>query len=100
MECRLGGRRLARQTIRDLERGLMSVSIGAPSYAQFCDVGGLRDRIEERLSSVNVEDTAELHRATREVREIVEAEPVFDRARRLIAAAERRVLLDAARSAG
>jgi pyruvate,water dikinase len=32
--------------------------VGAPSYALFCDVGGLRDRIEERLSSVDVDDTA------------------------------------------
>ena len=35
--------------------------VGAPAYARiFCDVGGLRDRIEERLSAVDVDDTAEL----------------------------------------
>jgi pyruvate,water dikinase len=50
--------------------------VGASSYALFCDAGGLRDRIEERLSQVDVEDTAELERATQEVRAMVEAEPV------------------------
>jgi pyruvate, water dikinase len=52
--------------------------VGASSYAVFCDVGGLRDRIEERLSSVDVDDTAELDLATKEVRKMVEAEPVPD----------------------
>ncbi len=42
--------------------------IGAPAYAAFCDQGGLRDRIEERLSGVDVEDTGELERAAEEVR--------------------------------
>ena len=50
--------------------------VGAPSYAIFCDVGGLRDRIEERLSSVDVDDTAELERATKEVRVMIEQESV------------------------
>jgi pyruvate, water dikinase len=50
--------------------------VGAPSYALFCDNGGLRDRIEERLSSVDVDDTAELDSATKEVRVMVEEEPV------------------------
>jgi pyruvate, water dikinase len=52
--------------------------VGAPSYAIFCDVGGLRERIEERLSFVDVDDTAELDRATKEVRVMVEEEPVPD----------------------
>ena len=52
--------------------------VGASSYALFCDVGGLRDRIEERLSSVDVDDTAALDLATKEVRRMVEAEPVPD----------------------
>ncbi|HEX6587266.1 MAG TPA: phosphoenolpyruvate synthase [Solirubrobacterales bacterium] len=52
--------------------------VGASSYALFCDAGGLRDRIEERLSSVDVDDTAELDLATKEVRKMVEAEPVPD----------------------
>ena len=52
--------------------------VGASSYALFCDVGGLRDRIEERLSSVDVDDTAALDLATKEVRAMVEAEPVPD----------------------
>ena len=52
--------------------------VGASSYALFCDVGGLRDRIEEQLSSVDVDDTAALDLATKEVRKMVEAEPVPD----------------------
>ena len=52
--------------------------VGAPAYAAFCDVGGLRDRIEARLSEVDVDDTAELDAAAVEVREMVEAEPIPD----------------------
>jgi pyruvate, water dikinase len=52
--------------------------VGASSYALFCDTGGLRDRIEERLSSVDVDDTAELEIATKEVRAMIEEEPVPD----------------------
>jgi pyruvate,water dikinase len=52
--------------------------VGASSYALFCDTGGLRDRIEERLSSVDVDDTAALEEATKEVRVMVEAEPMPD----------------------
>jgi pyruvate,water dikinase len=52
--------------------------VGAASYALFCDAGRLRDRIEEQLSSVDVDDTAELDRATKEVRVMVEAEPIPD----------------------
>jgi pyruvate, water dikinase len=52
--------------------------VGASSYALFCDSGGLRDRIEEQLSSVDVDDTAALDIATKEVRKMVEAEPVPD----------------------
>src|SRR5262245_51762264 len=50
--------------------------VGASSYALFCHGGGLRGRIEERLSAVDVDDTAALDAATREVRATVEAEPV------------------------
>ncbi len=52
--------------------------VGASSYALFCDAGGLRDRIEEQLSAVDVDDTAALDLATKEVRKMVEAEPVPD----------------------
>ena len=52
--------------------------VGASSYALFCDTGGLRDRIEKRLSQVDVDDTAALEAATKEVRAMVEAEPVPD----------------------
>jgi pyruvate,water dikinase len=50
--------------------------VGAPSYAAFCDSGGLRSRIAERLAEVDVEDTEELSAAATDVREMVEAEPM------------------------
>jgi len=50
--------------------------VGAPTYAAFCDVAGLRGRIEERLATVDVEDTEALERAATEVRRMVEAEPL------------------------
>ncbi len=52
--------------------------IGAPAYAAFCEQGGLRERIEVRLSGVDVEDTDALERSAAEIRAIVEAEPVPD----------------------
>ncbi|HEY1238168.1 MAG TPA: phosphoenolpyruvate synthase [Solirubrobacterales bacterium] len=55
--------------------------VGASSYALFCDEGGLRERIEKRLSTVDVDDTAALDQATKEVRGMVEAEPVPDEVR-------------------
>jgi pyruvate,water dikinase len=50
--------------------------VGAPAYAAFCEGTGLRERIEWRLSGVDVDDTAELERAAAEVREMIEAEDV------------------------
>jgi pyruvate, water dikinase len=50
--------------------------VGAPAYAAFCDEGGLRERIETRLSGLDVEDTSELDAAATDVREMVEAEPI------------------------
>ena len=50
--------------------------VGAPTYAAFCDAGGLRERIERRLAAVDVEDTAALERASLDVRAEVEAEPL------------------------
>ncbi len=50
--------------------------IGAPAYAAFCEHGGLRERIAERLRAVDVEDTAALDRAATELRVMVEQEPV------------------------
>ena len=52
--------------------------VGAPTYAAFCDAGGLRERIGRRLAAVDVEDTAALERASHEVRAEVEAEPLPD----------------------
>ena len=50
--------------------------VGAPTYAAFCDAGGLRERIERRLAAVDVEDTEALERASHDVRAEVEAEPL------------------------
>ena len=50
--------------------------VGAPAYAEFCDVGGLRGRIEERLQAVDVDDTDALGTAASDVRTMVEAEPI------------------------
>ena len=50
--------------------------VGAPAYAAFCDTGGLRTRIEERLSGVDVDDTEALAAAATDVREMVEAEAI------------------------
>ena len=52
--------------------------VGAPAYAAFCDSTGLRARITERLSSLDVDDTAALERAAVEVREMVEATAIPD----------------------
>ncbi|HET7417897.1 MAG TPA: phosphoenolpyruvate synthase [Solirubrobacterales bacterium] len=52
--------------------------IGAPAYAAFCEGTGLRGRIAERLAELDVDDTAALERASREVREEVEREPLPD----------------------
>jgi pyruvate,water dikinase len=50
--------------------------IGAPSYAAFCEETGLRARIAARLADLDVEDTAALERASKEVREEIEREPI------------------------
>lgn len=52
--------------------------VGAPSYAAFCDGPGLRDRIEMRLASVDVDETGELEEAAAEVRSMIEAETIPD----------------------
>jgi pyruvate,water dikinase len=52
--------------------------IGAPAYALFVERTGLRDRIAERLAAVDVDDPAELEAAARDVRALVEAEPLPD----------------------
>lgn len=52
--------------------------IGAPAYAAFCDDTGLRGRIAVRLAGLDVDDTAALEQASREVREEIEREPIPD----------------------
>ncbi len=50
--------------------------VGAPVYAAFCRAGGLRERMAERLALVNVDDSEGLGAAARDVRAMVEAEPI------------------------
>jgi pyruvate,water dikinase len=52
--------------------------IGAPAYAAFCGETELRMRIAARLADLDVEDTAALERASKEVREEIEREPIPD----------------------
>lgn len=50
--------------------------IGAPAYAAFCDAGGLRDRVAERLATVAISDPDALADASRDVRRMVEGTPL------------------------
>ncbi len=50
--------------------------VGATAYAVFCDARGLRDRIAERLGSLDVDDPTALEAAAAEIRGRVEAEPI------------------------
>ena len=61
--------------------------VGAPAYAAFCDDGGLRSRVADALASVDVDDPADLDRASGEVRKMVEAEPFPEAVEREIRAA-------------
>jgi pyruvate,water dikinase len=45
--------------------------VGAPAYAAFCDESGLRERLEELLAEVDVEDGAALEAASAAAREAV-----------------------------
>jgi pyruvate,water dikinase len=50
--------------------------VGAPAYAAFVEQTGLRDRIQARLDGLDVDDQAALEAAARDVRAMIEAEPV------------------------
>jgi len=52
--------------------------IGASVYAAFVDGTGLRKRIEARLAGLDVDDESALEAAGKDVRALVEAEPVPD----------------------
>jgi pyruvate,water dikinase len=52
--------------------------IGATAYAAFCEGTGLRERISARLAGLDVEDTAALEAAAKEVRAEIEREPIPD----------------------
>ncbi|MCL4287254.1 MAG: phosphoenolpyruvate synthase [Thermoleophilia bacterium] len=69
--------------------------VGAPAYAEFCDSGGLRERIAGRLGSVDVDDTEELAAATAGVREMIEAEPIPDAVEAAIRSGYERVAAEA-----
>jgi pyruvate,water dikinase len=59
--------------------------VGAPTYAAFVERTGLRDAIAERLSDLDVDDTAMLERVAAEVRTLVETEALPDDIRDAIA---------------
>ena len=50
--------------------------VGAPVYASFVDESGLRDRIAARLEHLDVDDPVALDAAAKEIRRLIEAEPV------------------------
>jgi pyruvate,water dikinase len=50
--------------------------VGAPAYASFCEIGGLRERMARRLEGLDVDDTEALAAAATEIREMVEEEPI------------------------
>ncbi|HEU5105584.1 MAG TPA: phosphoenolpyruvate synthase [Solirubrobacterales bacterium] len=50
--------------------------IGAPAYAAFCETQALRERIAERMATLDVEDTAALEQAATELRAEIEDEPL------------------------
>jgi len=50
--------------------------VGAPSYAAFCESAGLRERLEEELGVLAVDDTAALDVAAARAQELVLATPV------------------------
>ncbi len=50
--------------------------VGAPAYAAFVDETGLRARIAARLDSLDVDDAGALEMAAKEIRKLIEAEPV------------------------
>ena len=52
--------------------------VGAPAYAAFCDAAACATGSQERLAAVDVDDTAALERAAKDVRVMVEDEPVPD----------------------
>jgi pyruvate,water dikinase len=48
--------------------------VGAPAYAAFCDETGLRERLEDVLEGVDVDDPGALDAACKRARELVEKE--------------------------
>ncbi|MBK5218352.1 MAG: phosphoenolpyruvate synthase [Thermoleophilia bacterium] len=50
--------------------------VGAPAYAAHCDGGGLRERIVERLATMDIDDTGALEDAAAELRADIEQEPL------------------------
>src|SRR5689334_22271697 len=50
--------------------------VGAPAYAAFCDVTGLRGRINAALADLDAEDTAALEAAAAAARDELDASPM------------------------
>jgi pyruvate,water dikinase len=50
--------------------------VGAPVYAEFVSRTGLRERIEARLDGLDVDDPEALAATAKEVRELVDSEPI------------------------
>lgn len=61
--------------------------VGAPAYAAFCATDGLRDRIEELLQDVDVDDSDDLARGSATARELVSNAPMPDEVRTRILSA-------------
>lgn len=61
--------------------------VGSPTYAEFCDSSGLRDRIQEQLEGVDVNDSDALAGAASEVKSMIEAEPMPEKIAKAIKAA-------------
>ncbi len=61
--------------------------IGAPAYAELCEHSRLRERISERLSGVDFEDTAALQVASAAARALIDEAPVPESVRRAVSVA-------------
>ena len=66
--------------------------IGAPSYARYCEESGVRDRLEEILSGIDVEDGAALEAAATTARQSVLDAPMPSDLREAIVSAYRKLV--------
>jgi pyruvate,water dikinase len=66
--------------------------VGAPAYAAFLALTGLRERLAELLDDVDVEDTAALEAASTAARELFDATPMPDSLKGVIVSAYERLV--------